>query len=184
MTESSPRGGAAHKAMVTAERVRWAVEMLTVDPDDHLLEIGCGRGAAISMICRCLGGGKITAIDRSATMVRLAEQRNREHISSGKAAVRAVALEEADFGPERFDKIFAINLNLFWVRSPAKELDLLRTLLKPNGSLYLFYEPPDPSRLPKLADRLVAVLAGNGFTTTTTTSSQPRPLLAVVARVK
>ena len=171
-------------ATATPERARGAGEMLTIGPDDHLLEIGCGRGAAISMICECLETGKITAIDRSATMVRLAKQRNREHISSGKARIRAVALEGADLGPERFDKIFAINVNLFWMRSAATELDLLRTVLKPDGSFSLFYEPPDRSRLPELADRLAAVLAENGFTATTTTTIRPTPLLAVVARAK
>jgi hypothetical protein len=32
-----------------------------------------------------------------------------------------------------------MNVNLFWVRSPARELDLIRGLLGPGGALYLFY---------------------------------------------
>jgi cyclopropane fatty-acyl-phospholipid synthase-like methyltransferase len=168
-------------ATATPERVRWAVEMLTVRPNDHLLEIGCGRGVAISVICAGLTTGKITALDRSATMVRLARQRNREHISSGKAAVHAVALEETNLGPDRFDKIFAINVSLFWIRSPAKELDLVRAWLRPDGSLYLFYEPPDRSRLRGIAERLAAALTDNGFTTTITTATGSTPLLAAVA---
>jgi cyclopropane fatty-acyl-phospholipid synthase-like methyltransferase len=158
--------------------------MLAIDPSDHLLEIGCGRGAAISMICDSLDTGKITALDRSATMAGLAERRSLEHISSGKAAVHAVELEAADLGPERFDKIFAINVSLFWVRSPTRQLDLIKRLLRPEGSLYLFYESPGQSRVAELTDRLVAILAEHGFATTTrTTTRRSTSLLCVMARV-
>jgi hypothetical protein len=40
-------------------------------------------------------GGKILAIDRSATMVRLATQRNADNIAAGKAVFRATALSAA-----------------------------------------------------------------------------------------
>jgi cyclopropane fatty-acyl-phospholipid synthase-like methyltransferase len=48
-----------------AERLVWAVEMLAVQPDDHLLGIGCGHGVAVSLVCEQLDTGTITAIDRS-----------------------------------------------------------------------------------------------------------------------
>jgi cyclopropane fatty-acyl-phospholipid synthase-like methyltransferase len=126
------------------EHVRWAVERLSPGPDDQLLEIGCGPGGAVKMICERLVGGRIVAIDRSATAISRATQRNAEHITAGRAVLRTVALEELQpsdvlAGAERFDKIFAMNVNLFWVRSPTKELDLIERLLGPDGALYLFY---------------------------------------------
>jgi hypothetical protein len=54
--------------------------------------------------------------------------------------VLAGAFGQADLGSERYDTIFAVNVNLFWVRSCAAELDLVKRLLKPGGALYLFYE--------------------------------------------
>jgi SAM-dependent methyltransferase len=126
------------------EHVRWVVETLGVGPDNHLLEIGCGPGVAVALICERLVSGRIVAIDRSATAISRATKRNAGHIAAGKAVLRTVALEELQpsallGGRERFDKIFAMNVNLFWVRSPAKELELLKRLLKPGGALYLFY---------------------------------------------
>jgi trans-aconitate methyltransferase len=50
-------------------RLLWAVERLSVEPDDHLLEIGCGGGVAGFLICQRLGEGRIMAIDRSPVMV-------------------------------------------------------------------------------------------------------------------
>jgi SAM-dependent methyltransferase len=126
------------------ERIRWAVETLDPGPDDQLLEIGCGPGVAVAAVCERLVGGRIVAIDRSATAISRARQRNAEHIAAGKAVLQAVALErlqpsEVLGARERFDKVFAMNVNLFWVRTPARELDLIRGLLGPGGALYLFY---------------------------------------------
>jgi SAM-dependent methyltransferase len=138
------------------EHVRWAVEMLDPDPDDRLLEIGCGPGVSVTLICERLAAGRIVAIDRSATAISRAEKRNAAHVAAGKAVLRRVALEElqpADVlaGGERFDKVFALNVNLFWVRSPAAELELIRRLLRPDGALYLFYgygERPQSGKVP------------------------------------
>ena len=115
-------------AKAVPDHVRWVVETLGVGPDNHLLEIGCGPGVAVALICERLVSGRIVAIDRSATAISRATRRNAGHIAAGKAVLRTVALEELQpsallGGRERFDKIFAMNVNLFWVRSPAKELE-------------------------------------------------------------
>jgi SAM-dependent methyltransferase len=157
------------------ERIRWAVETMGVGPDDRLLEIGCGSGAAVALICERLVGGRIVAIDRSATAIARANRRNAGHVAAGKAVLRTVALEQlgpADVlaGRERFDKVFAMNVNLFWVRSPAGELDLIRGLLAPGGALYLFYGyggSPAHDKAGENASRIPAVLGrhlrGRGF---------------------
>lgn len=44
-------------ANMVPERVAWAVDMLNVAPDDQLLEIGCGAGQAVSLICQRLDTG-------------------------------------------------------------------------------------------------------------------------------
>jgi precorrin-6B methylase 2 len=96
-----------------AERLVWAVDVLAVEPTDRLLEIGCGHGVAVSLVCEKLDGGTITAIDRSAKMIEAARKRNAEHVASGVAFFQTVSLEEADLGDVRFDKVFAINVGLF-----------------------------------------------------------------------
>ena len=153
-------------AKAVPEHIRWAVETLAPDPDDHLLEIGCGPGVAVSLICEQLAGGRIVAIDRSSTAISRAAKRNAEHIAAGIAVLRTLSLEElkpSDVLREReqFDKIFAVNVNLFWVRSPGKELDLIKRLLAPGGALYLFYgygRPPEAGKAGEHAPRLLGVL--------------------------
>jgi SAM-dependent methyltransferase len=130
--------------MAGPQHARWAAATLDPGPDDLLLEIGCGPGVAVALVCERLVGGKVVAIDRSATAISRAAKRNAEHVAAGRAVLRTVALEQLQPSDvlgrqERFDKVFAMNVNLFWVRSPAKELDLIKRILAPGGALYLFY---------------------------------------------
>ena len=145
-----------------AERFRWAVETLDPAPSDRLLEVGCGQGVAVSLICRMLSAGTIVAIDRSKSMIDRAARRNREHVREGNATFKAVALEDADFGNERFDKVFAINVRLFRAEA-AREAEVLLHLLTPKGALYLFQQHPSTSRTRAVTDELKTALERNGF---------------------
>jgi SAM-dependent methyltransferase len=151
------------------EHVRWAVDVLDPGPDGRLLEIGCGPGVALSLICERLVGGRIVAIDRSATAISRATRRNAGCLAAGKAVLRTVALEElqpADMlgERERFDTVFAMNVNLFWVRSPATELELIRRLLRPGGALSLFYgygRRSSPGKAGENISKVPAILTGH-----------------------
>ncbi|MFN2470239.1 MAG: class I SAM-dependent methyltransferase [Gaiellaceae bacterium] len=96
-----------------ADRFVWAAQMLDVAPSERLLELGCGQGVAVSLICESLSDGPITAIDRSKSMIDQATRRNRVHIGRGRAIFVALALQDAAMIGERFDKAFAINVRLF-----------------------------------------------------------------------
>jgi trans-aconitate methyltransferase len=149
-----------------AERLVWAVDVLAVEPTDRLLEIGCGPGVAVSLVCEKLSGGSIAAIDRSAKMIEAARKRNADHVASGVASFRIASLEVADLGEARFDKIFAINVGVFWRQRPVRELTILKDHLAPEGRLFLFHEPPPGSTAPPIAASVPAVLESGGFTVT------------------
>ena len=149
-----------------AERLVWAVDVLAAEPTDRLLEIGCGPGVAVSLVCEKLDGGSITAIDRSAKMIETARKRNVDHVASGVASFQTASLDQADLGDARFDKIFAINVGLFWRQRPVRELKILRDHLAPEGRLFLFHELPPGSTAPPIAGPLPAVLESGGFTVT------------------
>ena len=149
-----------------AERLVWAVDLLAVEPTDQVLEIGCGPGVAVSLVCEKLNGGNITAIDRSAKMIETARKRNADHVASGVASFQTASLDQADLGDARFDKIFAINVGLFWRQRPVRELKILRGHLATKGRLLLFHEPPPGSAAPPISGPLPAALESSGFTVT------------------
>jgi protein-L-isoaspartate O-methyltransferase len=143
------------------ERISWAVETLAVKGADSLLEIGCGRGVAVGLIAPKLKTGHMLAIDRSATAIAAAKRNNETWEKQGRASFRQKPLAELrEAGP--FDKIFSINVNVFWT-DPRAELPLLRKLLKAEGMLYLFYEPPAAVQRNKIAKLIENKLVGSGL---------------------
>ena len=138
-----------------SERFLWAVDTLALGPADHVLEVGCGHGVAVSLVCERLTSGRITAIDRSAKMIEMAARRNRVHIAAGRAVLKTAALEKADFGDEPFDKVFAFNVAPFWLQ-PKEALAIVRRQLAPDGAVYIFWDArhTQPGRAHDLAARL------------------------------
>jgi cyclopropane fatty-acyl-phospholipid synthase-like methyltransferase len=148
---------------VIPDRIRWAVETLAVEPGDRLLEIGGGPGVAASLVCERLDGGSLLLIDRSATAIERTRRRNPEHVASGRLALESVDLADFDPGTARFDKIFAVNVNVFWTSPATNELARIRKALEREGRLFLFFETPSAARAHQAVGRVVDALRANGF---------------------
>lgn len=144
------------------ERLSWAAEVVAPGPADSILEIGCGHGVLLSLLADRLTSGTVTAIDRSEKMVAAATKRNHQHIASGKAVIAQTDLASAGFKDRLFDKIVAVNVNVFWM-TPAQELAAVRRLLEAAGMFYLFFDPPSAEQAEPIADKLARNLEGNGF---------------------
>jgi ubiquinone/menaquinone biosynthesis C-methylase UbiE len=122
-------------------RLRAIVERIDVQPEDRVLEVGCGQGVAATMICERLGGGGLTAIDRSPKMIAAAERRNADFVASGKAEFLVAELESVDLGERRFDKVLAVRVGLFH-REPERAHRLAETWLAQGGQVFSFFDPP------------------------------------------
>jgi SAM-dependent methyltransferase len=143
-------------------RIVWAVEALDVAPDDRILEVGCGHGVALSLVCERLDGGRITAVDRSAKMIAAAGKRTRIH--ADKVRLVQASLDEADLGDEVYDKVFAIHVAA--LHEPGRALEVVRERLAPGGRFYLFSQAPgwrtaEPAE--RFAAELGEVLGDAGF---------------------
>lgn len=166
-----------------AERHRWAVTALDVRPGDRLLEIGCGHGVALGLVCARLGeSGHVTAIDRSAAMVRAAVRRNEEHIAAGRLTVEHVALADASFPPGAFGKIFAAHVGTFW-RGPFAAARRVTEWIAPGGALYLFTQPLAAGQTGAVGEQVSAALVRSGFAVRSVTAGDtaPRPTVCVTA---
>lgn len=148
--------------MLVPERYRWAVGILDVKPDDTILEIGCGFGHSIPLICEKLRGGRLTAIDRSAELVAAATSRNRQFVESGKARVLHQNLLHSTLPASSFNKIFLFNINAFWM-DPASELVEVRRVLTSDGRFFLFHQPPPAHDVDEFAEAFRINLEKNDF---------------------
>jgi cyclopropane fatty-acyl-phospholipid synthase-like methyltransferase len=149
---------------VIPERIRWAVETLAGEPGDRLLEIGGGPGVAASLVCERLDRGSLLLIDRSATAIERTRRRNADHLVSGRLALETVDLADFDPGKARFDKVFAVNVNVFWTTPATEELARIRSAIDHDGQLFLFYETPTAARARQAVGRATRALQANGFT--------------------
>jgi SAM-dependent methyltransferase len=169
--------------MPVPERIAWAVELLDVAPADRILELGCGPGVAVSLICERLDGGHITAIDRSATAVQRTQARNADHIAAGRATVEPVELSRFRGEPGWFDKAFAVNVNVFWTSPADAECVVLARALRPGGTVLLVYGGPRPGEGRDVGPRVATTLERHGFTTEEA-RSEDRTLVAITGRLR
>ncbi len=148
------------------ERVRWAMDVLGAVPRARVLEMGCGPGVALGLVCERLTTGHVTGIDRSAGALARARVRNAAHLAAGKADLWRGELE--DFTPDAgaFDVVFAINVNVFWTGPARAGLRRLAELTRPGGVVHLLYEAPNPARATRIVEGVRAKLAEEPFTPT------------------
>jgi protein-L-isoaspartate O-methyltransferase len=142
-----------------SDRLEKAVELLDVRPDERLLEIGCGHGVAVSLVCERLATGSITGVDRSAALVEQAERRNRRHIDDGRARFVVAPLAAAELPGAPFDKVFAARVRLL---REEGEAEALRRALGPDGRLFVFVDHPRAGRTSAELGRLRATLSEAG----------------------
>ena len=144
-------------------RISWAVELLDLGPTDRVLEIGCGPGVAASLVAARLANGSMTAIDRSATAIARARARNADHVRSGRLTLEHATL--AEFRSEqRFDKAFAVNVNVFWTTAAVPECSALHAALVPDGVVHLVYGGPGDDVRSDAMERVAANLVHERFT--------------------
>ena len=162
-------------------RIKWAVDLMDVQPADQVLEIGCGPGAGAEAICARLETGKLFAIDRSESGVDRTKRRCRQYVESGRLTVRQIDLATLRVPVKRLNKVFAFNVNLFWVRECRDEVALLHDRVVPGGAVYLFYEAARPELVPEIVRKASAALTDGGFRVSVVDQKAP-PVVGIVGK--
>ena len=160
-------------------RIRWAVDHMDVKPDDHILEIGCGPGAGAELICSRLETGKLFAIDRSESGVDRTRRRNQAFVDAGRLTVRQIDLATLRVPVKRLTKVFAFNVNLFWVRECQDEVALLHERVLPGGQVFLFYEAARRELVPEIVRKTSAALVQGGFRVSVVEQAAP-PVVGII----
>ena len=99
---------------------------LALRPGEHVLDLGCGAAASTLMLARDVGEtGRVTAIDISPDLVRLARDR-----ADGHPNVDVIEADAArhDFGEQTFDALFSRFGCTFFDDPPAAWAHLHRRL--------------------------------------------------------
>lgn len=144
-----------------ADRFDWTLDQLGARPGEHILEIGCGSGEALARLCARKPSVKLTGLDRSTTAL----QRARRKLVAVESGSQVDLIEGALPGPARIsglDRIFAINVNQFWVK-PDGIFEDVRARLRPRGRLILVYETPGAARTASICETLALAAHRPGY---------------------
>ncbi|QKC82051.1 class I SAM-dependent methyltransferase [Mesorhizobium sp. NZP2077] len=116
---------------------RRAIERLDIGEQDDVLEIGFGPGWALKKMARLAHGGTITGVDRSPTMVRQAQIRNRAAIQDGKLKLIHGTFERLPVESASMDKILAVNV-IYFCSPTGTALAEAHRVLRPGGTMSIY----------------------------------------------
>ena len=112
----------------------WAISLMNIQPNDHLLEIGFGPGMAIKKVSEIASNGFVAGIDFSETMLEQASKLNASAIESGLVELKYGEVSSIPYGDELFDKIFGINV-MYVLPDLSKAIKEMWRVLKPGGQI-------------------------------------------------
>jgi len=123
-------------------------ETISIEENDHALEIGSGTGTLIKNVADHLSKGFIEGVDFSKPMVAIAQKKNRKHINKGKVKIHLGDFDEVAFDSNCFDKIFTVNTIYFW-KNPDTTISKIYRILKPGGKLVIgFHDKSEMEKMP------------------------------------
>lgn len=157
---------------MTIAHARWTADLLDVQPDDDILEIGFGNGANIKLLLQRASGGSVTGVEISETAIEMASKKNAKAISDGKVKLHKVAGNALPFEEGMFDKVCTV-ATAYVIEDPGTVFKEMYRVLNPNGRAavtfpirenFMRFKPvgTEGFYLHKLAD-LEAAFRGAGF---------------------
>lgn len=97
-----------------ADLNRFILDLLQLQSDDDVLEIGFGPGQLAKHIADGLQQGKLTGLDFSDTMLAEAQKLNQHHIDDGKMELCHGCSSAMPYDDASFDKVCTANTLYFW----------------------------------------------------------------------
>ena len=96
---------------------QFTYELMSVQKDDKVLEIGFGTGTLINKLAQQIDKGIIEGIDFSDTMISIAQKRNNESIQNGQVKILKGNFDELPLQNDYYDKVcieFKVNNMKDW----------------------------------------------------------------------
>ena len=117
------------------------IDLLDIQPNDRVLEIGFGSGMGIQRLAELASTGYIAGIDYSKEMVEQATERNRSAINAGLVDLRQGSVESLPFEDSTFDKALTVNSMQVWSDAAIGLREIRRVLKKVEGKIALGFTP-------------------------------------------
>jgi len=116
----------------TIEHARWTADLMDVQTDDDVLEIGFGNGANLALLTQRAPKGHVVGAEVSETAMEMASKRNAEAISAGRVRLHRAAGGALPFEEGAFDKACTV-ATAYVIADPAAVFREMHRVLKPGG---------------------------------------------------
>ena len=117
---------------MTIAHARWTVDLMDIQPDDDIIEIGFGNGANIKLLLQRAVRGSITGVEISDTAIEMASKKNAKFISEGKVKLHNASGNALPFEDGVFDKACTV-ATAYVIEDPGAVFREMYRVLKPNG---------------------------------------------------
>jgi ubiquinone/menaquinone biosynthesis C-methylase UbiE len=107
--------------------------MMNVQPDEAVLDVGCGTGWLCRLLARRVTEGRVVGMDVSDEMIRRAEE------ASAGVANLSFTMGPVDAIPQpaaQFTRVVSVESAYYWPE-PASGLKEIRRVLRPGGSVWM-----------------------------------------------
>jgi len=153
------RLGGIIMARTNQECAAWVIDLLAIQRNDKVLEVGFGPGVGIRLLAGLASAGYVAGVDPSGEMVEQATARNAHVIRSGRVDLRHGSVERLPFEDNTFDKALAINSMQIWPDAVGG-LQEMRRVMRADGRVALGFTPYSGQPNSGLTETLTAA----GFT--------------------
>src|ERR1700682_1939945 len=125
----------------------WVTELLEVEPNDAVLEVGFGPGVIVQRLSKLASRGNVAGIDPSREMVGQDRARNATAIRNGCVDLRRGSVDGLPFDDNSFEKVLAINSLQVWPDATAGFREIRRGVEPPapnaRGVCTSLWQPPE-----------------------------------------
>lgn len=116
----------------TIAHARWTADLLDIQPEDKIIEIGFGNGANIELLLEKATRGTVTGVEISKTAIEMASRKNAKAISEGRVLLHLAPGNSLPSENNVFDKACSV-ATAYVIEDPGAVFREMFRVLKPTG---------------------------------------------------
>jgi SAM-dependent methyltransferase len=117
---------------MTIAHARWTVDLMNIQSNDDIIEIGFGNGANIKLLLQKAVRGTVTGAEISDTAIEMASKKNAKAISEGRVKLHKATGNSLPFDASVYDKACTV-ATAYVIKDPGAVFKEMYRVLKPNG---------------------------------------------------
>jgi SAM-dependent methyltransferase len=111
--------------------VRETIDRLNLNPNERILDLGCGTGTLIERLLELTPEIEIVGLDSSTEMLNVARQKLPESVE-----LQVGSADSIPYPDESFDRVISTSA-FHYFRNPDRSIREAKRVLKPNGRLVI-----------------------------------------------